>query len=239
MSTQAYQLPANYQLQEYQIQSVLGAGGFGVTYLAIDTHLDAKVAIKEFFPSELAVRESGFTVHTKLPKFKDDFQWGLQRFIQESKILAQLRHPNIVRVIRFLEANHTAYLVMEYEEGDSLSELIGSGEKATEEEILAILLPLLSGLQQMHQKGILHRDIKPANIYIRSDNSPVLLDFGSARYDVESRSRSVTSIVTPGYAPLTRDDAPRRHATGRISLHHSLTQCVSGSFYAVRRTRVI
>jgi formylglycine-generating enzyme required for sulfatase activity/tRNA A-37 threonylcarbamoyl transferase component Bud32 len=202
MSNQIYHLPQDYQLQEYQIQSVLGAGGFGVTYLAIDTHLDAKVAIKEFFPSELAIRESGFTVHTKLPKYKEDFQWGLQRFIQESKILAQLRHPNIVRVVRFLQANHTAYLVMEYEEGDSLSELIGSGEKATEEEVLAILLPLLSGLQQMHEKGILHRDIKPANIYIRSDNSPVLLDFGSARYDVESRSRSVTAIVTPGYAPF-------------------------------------
>lgn len=202
MSNQIYHLPVNYQLQEYQIQSVLGAGGFGVTYLAVDTHLDAKVAIKEFFPSELAVRESGFTVHTKFPKYREDFQWGLQRFIQEAKILAQLRHPNIVRVTRFLEANHTAYLVMEYEEGDSLLELIRAGEKATEEEVMAILLPLLSGLQQMHEKGILHRDIKPANVYIRSDNSPVLLDFGSARYDVESRSRSVTAIVTPGYAPF-------------------------------------
>ncbi len=197
-----YSLPVNYQLQEYQVQSILGAGGFGITYLAMDVNLSAKVAIKEYFPGELVTRQEGYTVHTKLPKYKEDFHWGLERFIQEAKILAQLKHPNIVRVLRFLQANETAYLVMEYEEGDSLSALLTSGDKATEEEVRHILLPLTSGLAQMHQRSILHRDIKPANIYIRSDNSPVLLDFGSARYDVESRSRSVTAIVTPGYAPF-------------------------------------
>lgn len=160
-------------------------------------------SIKEYLPNELAVRDGDYTVQAKSQNDVENFRWGLERFIKEARILAQLRHPNIVRVLRFFEAHHTAYIVMEYEEGQSLARLIKDGDTATEEEIMTILPPLLDGLEVVHQAGYLHRDIKPANIYMRtSDNSPVLIDFGAARYDVGSRSRTLTAIVTPGYAPF-------------------------------------
>jgi serine/threonine protein kinase/uncharacterized protein len=196
-------LPIGYQLGDYQIQRLLGDGGFGITYLAIDMRLNSKVAIKEYFPNELAIRETNRSVHPKSQRDSQDFMWGLQRFLEEAQTLAKFKHFNIVRVLRFFEANHTAYIVMEYEQGESLASALEGGNTATEHELLTIMRPLLDGLATIHQAGVLHRDIKPANIYLRhKDNSPVLLDFGSARYDVGSRSRSVTSIVTPGYAPL-------------------------------------
>jgi serine/threonine protein kinase len=196
-------LPNGYRLGDYQIQRVLGDGAFGITYLAQDTQLETPVAIKEYLPNELAVRDGDYTVQAKSQNDVENFRWGLERFIKEARILAQLRHPNIVRVLRFFEAHHTAYIVMEYEEGQSLARLIKDGDTATEEEIMTILPPLLDGLEVVHQAGYLHRDIKPANIYMRtSDNSPVLIDFGAARYDVGSRSRTLTAIVTPGYAPF-------------------------------------
>jgi len=196
-------LPNGYRLGDYQIQRVLGDGAFGITYLAQDTQLETPVAIKEYLPNELAVRDGDYTVQAKSQKDVENFRWGLERFIKEARILAQLRHPNIVRVLRFFEAHHTAYIVMEYEEGQSLARLIKDGDTATEEEIMTILPSLLDGLEVVHQAGYLHRDIKPANIYMRtSDNSPVLIDFGAARYDVGSRSRTLTAIVTPGYAPF-------------------------------------
>ena len=196
-------LPIDYQLGDYQIQRLLGDGGFGITYLAIDMRLNSKVALKEYFPNELAIRENNRNVYPKSQRDSQDFAWGLQRFLEEAQTLAKFKHLNIVRVLRFFETNHTAYIVMEYEQGESLASALEDGNTATESELLTIMRPLLDGLATIHQAGVLHRDIKPANIYLRhKDNSPVLLDFGSARYDVGSRSRSVTSIVTPGYAPL-------------------------------------
>jgi serine/threonine protein kinase len=127
----------------------------------------------------------------------------LERFIQEARTLALFNHPNIVRVRRFFRAHNTAYIVMDYEEGRCLADVLKEGETAEESELMHLLPPLLAGLDTVHQAGYLHRDIKPGNIYLRfRDNSPVLIDFGAARYDVGSRSRSVTSLVTPGYAPF-------------------------------------
>jgi serine/threonine protein kinase len=197
-------LPIGYRINQYRIDKVLGAGGFGITYLAYDTQLDCNVALKEYLPNDIAVRDStNFNVYAKSSTDTENFNWGLHCFIQEAKTLAQFRHPNIISIKYFFEKLNTAYIVMDYEEGDSLDMLIQGGETAEEKEIETILTPLLDGLELVHRANFLHRDIKPANIYIRSqDNSPVLLDFGSARYDVSSRSRSVTTIVTPGYAPF-------------------------------------
>jgi serine/threonine protein kinase len=192
-----------YELQEYQIKSILGHGGFGITYLAHNTTLNAEVAIKEYLPNEIAVREGDYTVQPKSPQEADDFAWGLERFIQEARTLAKFNHPNIVRVRHFFEAHNTAYIVMDYEEGRSLASALKGGETATEAELLAILPPLLDGLETVHKAGYLHRDIKPGNIYLRDKNqSPVLIDFGAARYDVGSRSHSMTAIVSPGYSPF-------------------------------------
>ena len=196
-------LPSGYCLQEYKIQKVLGVGGFGITYLAEDMQLNHNVAIKEYFPNELAVREHSLSVKPKYQQDEDNFRWGLDRFIEEGRTLATFKHPNIVRVLRYFEAHNSAYIVMEYEQGQSLSSLIKDGETATEAEIMAILSPILDGLEVVHKTGYLHRDIKPGNIYVRtSDNSPVLIDFGAARYDVGSRSRTLTAIFSPGYAPF-------------------------------------
>ena len=196
-------LPISYQLQEYIIRSVLGDGGFGITYLAKDTQLNALVAIKEYLPNDLAVRESDYTVQAKTRQGVDFFAWGLERFLQEARILAQFKHPNIIRVLRYFQAHNTAYFVMEYERGRSLIDAVHKGDIANETEMKKLLLPLLDALEMVHNAGYLHRDIKPDNIYLRDkDKSPVLLDFGAARFEINQRSRSVTSIVTPGYAPF-------------------------------------
>jgi serine/threonine protein kinase len=194
----------NKQYYPYRIEKILGSGGFGITYQAYDQTLNCLVALKEYLPNDLVVRDFGnLNIYPKSSSDGENFNWGLRCFMQEAQTLAQFNHPNIVRIRTFFEELNTAYIVMDYEKGDSLDSLIQDGETAEENEIETILKPLLDGLALVHEAKFLHRDIKPANIYIRSqDNSPVLLDFGSARYDVSSRSRSITAIVTPGYAPF-------------------------------------
>jgi serine/threonine protein kinase len=199
-------LPKGFQLNEYRIESILGKpGGFGITYLATDTNLDQYVAIKEYLPSDFAIREGVSTVYVKSSSDAESFHWGLKCFTDEAKVLARFSHPNIVSVLRFFQENGTAYMVMDYQQGECLTERLKRGI-IPEEELLSIVLPLLDGLEQIHEAGFLHRDIKPNNIYIRQDSTPVLLDFGSARYAIGQISRSVTSIVSPGYAPLEQYD---------------------------------
>ncbi len=194
-------LPKGYRLHEYQLDRVLGSGGFGLTYLAWDTSLDKPVAIKEYLPNDLAVRETDHSVMPKSGGNKDDFQWGLGRFLDEARTLARFKHPNIIAVYRYFEAHNTAYIVMEFAEGETLDEVLKRGV-LEEPRLLSVLMPLLEGLEEVHGVNFLHRDIKPGNIVIRSDGSPVLLDFGAARQAVGSRSRNITSVVTPGYAPI-------------------------------------
>ena len=191
-------LPADYALQEYRIERVLGVGGFGLTYLAIDTNLKLRVALKEYLPAEIAIRGADHSVTPNSSQSAEDFMWGKRRFLDESRTLASLRHPNIVRVMRFFEANGSAYMVMEYVEGDGLPDWIKPRRPLAESEIRALTTPLLEGLVVVHGAGYLHRDIKPGNIFVRYDGSPVMLDFGSAR----PNNSQNTAIVTPGYAPF-------------------------------------
>ena len=139
------------------------------------------------------------SVHPISSADRENFQWGLERFRKEAQTLVTFRHNNIVTVYRYFEANGTAFLVMAYEDGESLAKILERAGTLTEEEIHDILGPLLDGLAHVHGVGFLHRDIKPGNIYIRYDGSPVLLDFGSARQDGKD---DLTAIVTPGYAPF-------------------------------------
>lgn len=188
-------------LSDYRIDAVLGQGGFGITYLGYDVMLDRRVAIKEYYPREFAVRDSTLTVHAAgNQEDKDTFKWGLEQFLKEAKLLAKLNHPNIIAVRRFFEANGTAYFVMDYCEGKPLDDLIKINGVLTLEQVNKLIHPILDGLEHLHGVNFLHRDIKPANIYIKSDGSPVLLDFGAARQEIVSHSRSVTSLATPGYA---------------------------------------
>lgn len=196
-------LPPGFLLAEYRIERVLGSGGFGITYLAEDTTLHKKLAIKEYLPVDFALRLKLPDVAARSRGAEDDFKWGLERFLDEARTLARFRHPNLVPVLRFFEANGTAYMVMEYERGDTLAELVGELEQAYDEtSARALLLPLLDGLNEVHQAGFLHRDIKPGNIVMRPGGVPVLIDFGAARQALVGRSRSMTNIVTPRYAPI-------------------------------------
>jgi serine/threonine protein kinase/ABC-type phosphate/phosphonate transport system substrate-binding protein len=202
-------LPIGFQLHEYTIERILGIGGFGISYLAHDTNLNAKVAIKEYLPGEMAVRDDQApTVMPKASDYEEDYRAGLERFLLECRTLATFRHPNIVRVSRFFEANNTAYMVMEFEYGESLASWLkkrqdeGTGPP-DETAILKMFEPLMQGLEVVHKGGFMHRDIKPANIYVRDhDGSLVLLDFGAARQASAGGSKGLTSIVTPGYAPF-------------------------------------
>ena len=211
MSDQSHpmMLQAGYELHWYRIESVLGKGAFGITYLAHDVNLDRQVAIKEYLPDDFAIRKDNLTVQPTTYERKEDFEWGLKRFVSEAKILTKFEHPNLVRVFNVFEMNNTAYMVMNYEVGKSLQQILKSRKTLTEAELTRIIIPLLSGLEVMHEKGFVHRDIKPGNIFIRGDGSPVLLDFGSARQTRGERGQeaseaqdTVTTLVSPGYAPI-------------------------------------
>ena len=195
-------LPVGFRFEEHEIIRILGSGGFGITYLGYDHNLDKAVAIKEYLPNDLAVRQGGSTVLPKSSADKEDFEWGLERFLDEARTLAKFDHRNIIKVHRFFRAHETGYILMEYAEGKTLSELLKEKRKISEDELWAILEPLLKGLKVVHKNEYLHRDIKPGNIIIRDDGSPVLIDFGSARQALGVKSRSITAIVSPGYAPL-------------------------------------
>ena len=195
-------LPMQSMLQEYRIEQVLGAGGFGITYRARDTNLDKDVAIKEYLPGELAMRAPDGNVVAQATQHEAGYKWGLERFLQEARTLGKFSHPNIVRVLRYFESNATAYVVMDYEQGDSLKTVLQLDPQPAEAKLKAWLAPLLDGLAAVHATGFLHRDIKPDNIFIRADGKPVLIDFGAAREAIGGATKSLTSILTPGYAPL-------------------------------------
>ncbi len=189
-------------LQPYEIQAVLGVGGFGITYLAKDRNLKQLIALKEYFPNEVARRLPDNRVVVRAEGMKKHFDWGKSRFLLEAQILAQFRHPNIVRVLTLFEANETAYMAMDFEKGRNLAEILDQRRTLEERELKAIVLPLLSGLEELHGQGFIHRDIKPENIVIRDDGTPVLIDFGAARNAMGNRSRALTTLLTPGYSPL-------------------------------------
>ncbi len=195
-------LQSGYELHWYTIKEILGQGGFGITYLATDTNLEEDVAIKEFLPIELAMREGDYSIHPLSEGHKDNYEWGLDRFIKEARTLTKFKHPNIVRVRSVFNENNTAYMVMEFERGKSLQEILSRRKTMDEAELMKIILPLLGGLDVVHAANFIHRDIKPANIFIREDGSPLLLDFGSARQALGEETKTLTSLVSPGYAPF-------------------------------------
>src|SRR5262252_4611026 len=138
-------LPKGVRLNQYELTGTLGAGGFGITYEARDTSLDTTVAIKEYMPSDFAVRQDNSFVTAKSSTSKGDFDWGLSRFLDEARVLAKFRHPNIVRVNQIFEANNTAYLVMEYAKGEQLGDLLRLEVTLTEQRTKEILFPILDG----------------------------------------------------------------------------------------------
>jgi serine/threonine protein kinase len=192
---------------EYRIERVLGQGGFGITYLAWDEDLARWVAIKEYFPRGFAHRDAGRTV-TPNPDDQDraDFDWGMRHFVEEAKSLTRFRHRNIVGAIRFLRENGTAYLVMEYCDGESLEDRVKRDGALSSQELKPILDQLLDGLEEVHRANLLHLDLKPSNIFVKKDGTVVLLDFGSARQAISSHTKSV-KVASAGYAALEQESA--------------------------------
>ena len=187
---------------DYRIVRVVGAGGFGITYEADDTSLRSRVAIKEYYPEAFGDRDATYSVHPKSERHRPTFEWGRSSFLREAQTLARFDNPTIVRVARVFEANSTAYMVMRFEQGESFEKWLKDlGRPPAQEELDAIVAPLLDALEIMHAADFLHRDIAPDNIIVRPDGSPVLLDFGASRRAMAQMSRALTGIVKAGYSP--------------------------------------
>jgi serine/threonine protein kinase len=189
-------LPANTALKsgDYRLERVLGRGGFGITYLALDTRLKRQVAIKEFFP-EGCTRTQSFVYSPNT----QDFLESKQRFLEEARVLARFVHAGIVRVFDVFEDNNTAYLVMEALQGKTLGKALESGA-ILPKDVQTLAKELCATLEVVHTTGWLHRDIKPDNVFITQDDRVVLIDFGSARMFQSRRTMRHTRLVTPGYA---------------------------------------
>jgi serine/threonine protein kinase len=202
MAQQANQpLPDGYQLENYRIASVLSCGGFSIVYLAYDGN-DQPVAIKEYLPSQLALRNHGDALPSVSEENIATFRYGMKCFFEEGRSLARLSHPNVVRVLNFFRANETVYMVMRYERGRTLQEHIQARRGAIKESFIRHVFTLLmNGLREVHSNKLLHLDIKPANIYIRNDGTPVLIDFGAARQTLAQEGMKLNPMYTPGFAP--------------------------------------
>jgi serine/threonine protein kinase len=216
----------------YRIERVIGSGGFGITYAAEDIHLGTIVAIKEYCPEEFGTRDERMRVRPKSERQKITFEWGLRSFLQEARTLARFRHPAIVRVTRVLEAHSTAYMVMDFEQGQDFETWLRGLERSpTQAELDRIAGPLLDALEMMHAQSFLHRDIAPDNIIVRADGTPVLLDFGAARQAVAEKSLALTGIVKTGYSPFEQYATDARLQgpwTDLYSLGATLYRAVAG-----------
>jgi len=202
METHILALPAGYRIESYEIQAVLGKGGFGITYVALDLQLGKRVAIKELLPDTIATRVEGSTVVPQSTSLQNDWDWARESFQKEAKVLARFSHPAIVGVHRIIEANGTAYMVMDYVEGETYeARLRRIGHEPDQASLMAVIGPLLDGLSEVHATGLLHRDIKPENILINRRGQPVLIDFGTARSAVGA-TMTMTMLGTPGYMPI-------------------------------------
>ena len=198
-------LPPGTRLEPFVLERFLGLGGLGVTYLARDESLGVWRAVKEYLPDAWGARLADGTVGPRVEAYAEDYIWGMNQFLQEARILAQLesRHVrHIVRVYQVFRALGTAYMVMEYVEGRTLEAEVESAGPLSEARVRGLLGALTEGLSAVHAKGILHRDITPRNVMIRDDGTPVLIDFGAARQATGDRSGDVRQFLTPGFAPL-------------------------------------
>jgi serine/threonine protein kinase len=201
MSQQAnHALPSGFQLDEYRIERQLSLGGFSIVYLATDG-AGKSVAIKEYLPNSLALRGEGEIKPLITAEHASAFRYGLKCFFEEGRALARLSHPNVVRVLNFFRANDTVYIVMEYELGCTLQEFVQKNKEAVSEIFIrTVFSKLLNGLREVHARKLLHLDLKPSNIYLRTDQTPVLIDFGAARQTLSSDLPILKPMYTPGFA---------------------------------------
>lgn len=199
----ANMLPIGTRLGEFELIGLVGAGGFGIVYLAMDHSLGRRVALKEYMPATLAQRSEGLRVTLRSERNAETFEAGRRSFVNEARLLAQFDHPALVKVYRFWEDNGTAYMVMPYYEGITLKRaLLERGAPPDEAWLKRLLAPLLDALEVMHAAQVYHRDIAPDNILLLAGERPLLLDFGAARHVISDMTQALTVILKPGYAPV-------------------------------------
>ncbi|MCL9982564.1 MAG: protein kinase [Erythrobacter sp.] len=227
-------LPPGTVLREWRLEDVLGVGGFGIVYKARGIYFDELVAIKEYFPSAISERQDDATIVPVDSDAEEVHALGLKKFVEEAKLLWNLstpsRHPNIVSVRSLFEIHGSAYMVMDFEDGVSLSRLLKEGRRFNEASLSALIRPIAEGLERAHRVGVLHRDIKPPNILVGHDNRPVLIDFGSARFESGDATSTSVTFHTPPYAAIeqyvkTYEQGPW---TDIYALGVVLYECVAG-----------
>jgi non-specific serine/threonine protein kinase len=235
--TKAYSnkaLPSGTVLREWRLEEVLGVGGFGIVYKGRGIYFDELVAIKEYFPSSISERDSEDTVVPIDSDAEEVHALGLKKFVEEAKLLWNLstptRHPNIVSVRSLFEIHGTAYMVMDFEDGVSLSKMLKKGQKFNERSLWNIVQPIAEGLARAHRVGVLHRDIKPPNILITEDSRPVLIDFGSARFEAAEATSTKVTFHTPPYAAIEQyvKTYPQGPWTDIYALGVVLYECITG-----------
>ena len=227
-------LPKGTILREWELEDVLGVGGFGIVYRGKGVYFGEEVAIKEYFPSAISDRIEGTTVAPTDSSSEEIYALGLQKFLEEAKVLWGLskpeRHPNIVNVRSLFEIHGTAYMVMDFERGMSLSQMLKEGRKFDQASLIALLRPIAEGLGSAHRAGVVHRDIKPANILVDENGRPVLIDFGSARFESGQATNTKVTFYTPPYAAIEQyvKSFPQGPWTDIYALGVVLYQCITG-----------
>ncbi len=223
-------LPKGTSLEGYHIGKLLGEGGFGITYLAVDIESGKQVAIKELLPKNCATRRRDSRVVPTGPHAASAFAWALESFTREARTLARLAHPNVVPIHRLFRANGTAYMVMDYVQGESMLHWLKRNPRSSEDQLRGILMPLLDGLEHVHAAGLLHRDIKPANIFITESQRPVLLDFGSARPDAGETQVPSSIIYSEGFSPfeLYQRKSRQNPASDLYALAATMVMAITG-----------
>ena len=196
-------LPGGTRLREFEVERVVGEGGFSIVYAAVDVNLRRRVALKEYMPTSLARRRDDRTVQPRSERDSETFDLGRRSFINEARLLARFDHPALVKVHQFWEENGTAYMVMPLYQGRTLKHWLKElGRPPTEEELKDLIAPLLEALEHLHAENVFHRDVAPDNILLLDDGKPVLLDFGAARQVLADSNKALTAILKPSYAPI-------------------------------------
>ncbi len=229
-------LPDGLEIGGYRIVRRIASGGFSIVYLIEDAQ-GQQFALKEFLPSNLVRRREGQRVVEVAEKDLITFRNGLKCFFEEGRALAKIFHPNVVRVLNFFRANETVYMVMAFEQGRSLQEVVlrhrgrSGGLVMAERHVARVFEPVMSGLREVHASRLLHLDLKPANVYIRLDGTPLLLDFGAARRTLDADGPKLFPMYTPGFAApeLYRRTLALGPWSDVYSLGASMYACLTGA----------
>ena len=228
-------LPPDTVIGGYRVVRKISAGGFGVVYLAVDKE-GQQVAVKEYLPSALTMRDAGALVPQVAPEKLSLYRLGLKSFFEEGRSLAQISHPSVVSVLNFFRQNETVYMVMNYLEGATLQDFIVTARDLKKQKVFrestirSLFDEILRGLRIVHQHKMLHLDLKPANIFITDDNKAVMLDFGAAREVLNKEGNFTRPMYTPGFAApeMYRRDSTMGPWTDIYAIGACIYSCMQG-----------